>query len=246
MAVIAATIPLLSHLDIKSEDKTITVIENHLADANFIITHLLKQILTESENRVCFVIWHNTVGHYQNVLKRLGVDLLKKVDDGDVVILQGLNKLLEQILSDECAIAFQEEELFEEIRVSVSNLTKDNHNVYLVVDDFSHLFDIGLNLEQVLKFVNRCTNLTNNKLVSVVLGSHVSDNSDGIIVNSLKYTSDVSVVVSTLKTGRSRDVTGVIDVIRNRIDKVDTYHFQATEKEIKTFCPGQSLNFLYK
>lgn len=244
----STTIPLLTHLAIKPEDKIVTVIENELADANFIITHLLKQIISES-NKVCLVIWHNSLGHYQNVLKRLGVDLLKKVNDGDVVVLQGLQKLLEEIVNDGDVAALREqvsEMFFEEIDKAIGDFVKNNNNVYLVLDDFSHLFDLGVSLQRVLTFVNKCVNLTNNDRVSIVLGSHVSDKNDLIIVNSLRYTSDVAIVVSTLKTGRSRDVTGVIDVFRSRIEKRDTYHFQATDKEIRTFCPGQSLNFLYK
>lgn len=240
----ATAAPLLAHLAIKPEDKTITVIEHELADANFIITHLLKQILNES-NKVCFVIWHNSLGHYQNVLKRLGVDLLKKVEEGEVVVLQGLKRLLEEIVNDGDAAVLQEV-FFEEVKESVGRFVKNNENVFLVVDDFSHLFDLGVGLREVLGFVNKCMNLANDGRVSVVLGGHVSDRSDRIVANSLTYTSDVTIGVSTLKTGRSRDVTGVIDVVRNRVDKVDTFHYQATEKEIRTFCPGQSLNFLYK
>lgn len=242
------TAPLLTYLAIKPEDKTITVIENELADANFIITHLLKQILDQS-NKVCFVIWHNSLGHYQNVLKRLGVDLLKKIEDGEVMIIQGLKRLFDEIVNEGDFATLQEsvvDMLYNDIKKCVSNFLENNDNVYVIIDDFSHLFDLGVSLQKVLIFVNKCMNLVNEERVSVVLGSHVSDKNDRIIANSLTYTSDVTVVVSTLKTGRSRDVTGVIDVIRNRVDKVDTYHYQATEKEIRTFCPGQSLNFLYK
>lgn len=239
---------LLTHLDIKLEDKTITVIEKDLADANFIITHLIKQIL-ERSSKICFVIWHNSLGHYQNVLKRLGIDLLKKVEEGEVVVLQGLKKLLEEIVNDGDVVRLQEqltEIIFDEIKNTVGDLAKNNHNVHLVIDDYSHLFDLGVNLQKILTFVNQCMNLTNNQLVSVVLGTHVSDNSDRVVANSLTYTADVTITVSTLTTGRSRDVTGVIDVIRNRIGGTDVYHYKATEKEIKSFCPGQSLNYLYK
>lgn len=240
--------PLLAHLAIKPDDKTITVIEHELADANFIITHLLKQFLSESK-KVCFVIWHNSLGHYQNVMKRLGVDLLKKLEDGEVVVVQGLKRLLDEIVNDGDVAALREtiaEVFFEEVKKSVGGFVKNNENVYLIVDDYSHLFDLGVGLREVLGFVNKCVNLGNDERVCVVLGTHVSDKSDKIVANSLTYASDVTIVVSTLKTGRSRDVTGVIDVVRNRVDRVDTFHYQATEKEIRSFCPGQSLNFLYK
>lgn len=240
---------LLTHLAITPTDRTITIIEHELADANFILTHLIKQILSNQSNRLLFVICHNTLGHYQNVLKRLGIDLMKRIDDGDVVVMQGLKTLLDEILDDggDGGVLRDKitEVVFDEIQKTVDDFTQ-NHNVFVMVDDFSHLFDLGVDLRKVLTFVNRCMNLTNNERVSVVLGSHVSDNSDRVVVNNLTYTSDVTVVVSTLKTGRSRDVTGVIDIIRNRVDKRDTYHYLATEKEIKTFCPGQSLNYLYK
>lgn len=239
---------LLAHLNIKPEDRTIAIIENVLADGNFIITHALKQILDRS-SKVCFVIWHNTLGHYQNVLKKLGVDLLKKIEDGEVVVLQGLKRLLDELVNDGDVVALQEqltETIFRDIKKVVDDFARNQQSVHLVIDDYSHLFDLGVSLQKVLTFVNKCINLTNNEVVSVVIGTHVSDNSDRIIANSLTYTTDLTIVVSVLKTGRSREVTGVIDVLRTRLDTVDTYHYKATEKEIKSFCPGQSLNYLYK
>lgn len=237
---------LLTCLDITPSDKIVTILEHNLADANFIVSHLLKQGL-ELRRKICFVILHNTVGHYQNVLKRLGLDLLKKKEEGEVVIIEPLKELLESIVNDGNVACVQEqlpERIFFDIESTLHAFV--DCEMQVIIDDFSHLMDLGATTRELLGFVNRCVNLTNDDRVSVVMCMHVADNSDGVIGKGLTYISDTTMVVRALKTGRSRDVTGVIDVMRNRANTVDTYHYKATDKEIKTFSPGQSLNYLYK
>lgn len=64
---------VLTHLDLNSDDKIIAIRENKLSDANFILTSLISKTFSD-QNSLCLVILHNTLGHYQNVGKRLGYD----------------------------------------------------------------------------------------------------------------------------------------------------------------------------
>lgn len=239
---------LLTCLDVSTDDKILVVIEDGLADANFIVTHLIKDVL-EKNNKLCLVIVHNTIGHYHNVLKRLGCDLLKKVEQGYVKVVEPLKTLAEDIanggvIDNNYSEQFVER-LFFNINSELEKITEDSENIYLIIDDLSHLYDLTGNLHSVTYFLNRCVNFTNNSRFSVVIGVHVSDNNDSIIRNSLGHVCDLMIEVSGLKTGRTRNVTGVIDIHRMRTGRKDTYHYQATEKEIKPFCPGEAVNYLY-
>lgn len=92
--------PVLSSLKVKPEDKIIFVRENALADSNFIITHLIKQLLFQ-QCRICFLMMHNNFEHYQTVGKKLGYDLQQVVDKGDVKVIDPLEELVESIGRDE-------------------------------------------------------------------------------------------------------------------------------------------------
>lgn len=240
---------LLACLDVSRDDKIVAVIEDGLADANFIVTHLIKDIL-ENNDKLCLVILHNTIGHYHNVLKRLGCDLLKKVEQGYVKVLEPLKTLADNIESGDVLDSNYSGQfinnLFSNISSGLEKLNSTSESVYLVIDDLSHLFDLTGNLQSVAHFLNQCVNITNDSIFSVIIGVHVSDGNDKIIRNSLAHVCDLMIEVSSLKTGRTRNVTGVIDIHRMRTEKKDTYHYQATEKEIKPFCPGESVNYLQR
>lgn len=239
---------LLTCLDVTPDDKIIAVIEDGHSDANFILTHLIKDIL-EKPNKLCLAILHNTIGHYHNVLKRLGCDLLKKVQHGDVHLVEPLKTLAEDLASGSISVNYPEQfltSLFLNIESALQQLDSDSKHVYLVIDDLSHLLDLtGGDLKSVTCFLNKCMYITDKLKFSVVMGVHVSDANDRIIRNSLGHVCDLMIEVSTLKTGRTRNVTGVIDIHRMRTGKKDVYHYQATEKEIKPFCPGEAVNYLY-
>lgn len=237
---------LLAYLDVKATDKVVTVSEDGHSDANFIITHLVKDSL-EKSSKLCLVVLHNTLGHYHNVLKRLNCDLLKNIQEEKIIVLEPLKTLIEDVVKGNTDIIDVElfiSRLYSDINSAMEKLlTSSTAEVHFVIDDISHLSDLGGDIKLTLPFINRLINFTNDDRIRVVVGVHVSDHADKIVRNSLAYVSDLFVETSVLTTGRSRNVTGVIDVHRSG---KDTYHYKATEKEIKVFCPGESLYHLYK
>lgn len=244
---------LLTYLDVTADDRIVAVIEDGLADANFVVTHLIRDIL-EKSNKLCLVLLHNTIGHYHNILKRLGCDFLKRVEAGDIQILEPLKNLTDDIVSGQNVFdsSYSKQHLISQLFSDISSgiekfsTSSESHHIHLVIDDISHLLVLLGDLKSVKSFLNRCVNFTNNSNVSVIIAVHVSDELDRIIRNSLGHVCDLMIEVSTLKTGRTRNVTGVIDIHRMRTGKKDTYHYQSTEKEIKPFCPGESVKYLYR
>lgn len=240
--------PVLSALQIKNTDRIISVRENADTDSNFILTHLMKQILYE-KNKLCLVNFHHPLEHYQNIGKKLGYDLLQAVEDKEVTIIDPLNGIAECIGLEEDY--FREDKdnivkcLYLDIRKNLEQLLVDgNHQVYLLIDDLSHLSDLAVELSDIIAFVHYCINLINNERISVILSNHVSSNKDEIISNDLQYTADVYIEISPLKTGKSADVTGFLTIEKN-FQKTQ-YQYKAYDRGIKTFRPGESIYHLYK
>lgn len=242
--------PVLASLDIKASDKIISIKENGNIDSNFIITHLIKQILLEN-NKLCFVVLHNTLGHYHNVGKRLGYDFLKKVEDGTIRTIEPLRDIAEDIGNESKYLIEDKElivkDLFTNINNHIQELVASTPNrVYLIIDDISHLLDLGIDLKYIISFINCCLGLVNNDKISVVVNTHVCGKLDEIICNNLNYVSDVVIEIFPLKTGISREVTGVMNV--EKLSNVEgiQFHFKAYDKGIKTFHLGESVYNLYK
>ncbi|XP_023029290.1 elongator complex protein 6 [Leptinotarsa decemlineata] len=240
--------PVLSALQIRFSDRIIAVRENSTADSNFIITHLIKQILYE-KNRLCLVSFHNTFEHYQNVGKKLGYDLLKAVQDGDMRIIEPMNDIVDDIGLEERYFQDDKENivkcLYFDIKKNLDEMTENSgKQAYLIVDDVSHLHDLGIENSQIVNFVNYLVNLISNENISVILNNHVASKYDEIISNNMEYVADVHIEVSALKTGKSQDVTGLLTV-KTRSNK-NHFQFKAFDRGIKTFHPGESLHFLYK
>ncbi|KAJ8979400.1 hypothetical protein NQ317_015829 [Molorchus minor] len=228
--------PVLSALKIKPQDKIISIRENLTADSNFILTHLIKQILYE-KNRLCLVSFHNPVEHYQYVGKKLGYDLLKAVEDNVVKIVEPISDIVENIGLEENYLQEDKENLvkcfYHDIKRCLSDISTEETQTYLMVDDLSHLLDLGVDLSVIINFVNYCVNFINNDRVSVVLNSHVSSKIDEIIANNLQYIADVHIEVSPLNTGRSTDVTGFLTVERST--GKSRYHYKAFDRGDKNF-----------
>jgi len=241
--------PVLSSLKIRPDDKIIFVRENSFADSNFVITHLLKQLLYD-KSRICFLTLHNSFDHYQNVGKKLGYDLKQVVDKGQVKIIDPLEEVVENIgLELEVNGEDPKSQILKCIFASIKNdvsgfLSNEDHPVCLVIDDLSHFLDLGLEISEVVDFTNRCINLTSDKHVFAVINSHVSSKADLIVANSIQYVCDVFVCVSSLTTGKSTDITGVMTVHRGQNE--NRYHFRAYDRGVKTFHPGETIYNLYK
>lgn len=238
---------VLSALQIDGQDKIVSIKENMNADSNFIITHLIKQIIYE-KNRLCLVIFHNTIEHYQCIGKKLGYDLLKAMDEGIVKVIDPLKDIAENIDRDDEYLQENKEslvkQLYFDIKGNLDSIKIDSKLVYLIIDDFSHLHDLDVGIKETLRFLHYCVNLINCNNICVIFNNHVSTIIDDIISNNLEYLADIHIEVSSLKTGNSPDVTGLLSVRRK--SAINRYHYKAFDRGVKTFHPGESIHHLYK
>ncbi|GLV44818.1 poly [Carabus blaptoides fortunei] len=243
---------VLTHLDLNSQEKIIAIRENKLSDANFILTSLIAKTFSE-QNTLCFIILHHTLGHYQNVGKRLGYDLIAQISAGQARVIEPMKQIVDDIANTIPVYLQQNKEsvvryLFDQIQQNIDELQKQNGGrvTSLVIDDISHLFDLGVDLKNVLRFLKYCNGLAFNSNVNVVVNCHVNTDIDEIIANLMFHSADVCVNVCALRTGRSRNVSGVLSVskktsTKTNIHQQNTYHFKLTDKDIKLFAPGRAI-----
>ncbi|XP_050299152.1 elongator complex protein 6 [Anthonomus grandis grandis] len=237
--------PVLSSLNIKPEDKIIFIQENSFADSNFIITHLIKQLLYD-KSRACVLTLHNTVEHYQNVGKKLGYDLNQAIQKGEIRIIDPMEELVANIgLNEEDPRSRLLTCLYAALKTHIEQfLLQKEQPVYLIIDDLSHFLDLGLGIPAIINFTNLFINLTSDKNIFAVINSHVSSKSDLIVADSLHYICDLYISVSPLKTGKSSDVSGLMTIQRGEDE--NRYHFRTFDRGVKTFHPGESIYNLYK
>lgn len=240
--------PVLSALQINFNDKIISVRENSNADANFILTHLIKQIFYE-KNKVCLVSLHNSIDHYQNVGKKLGYDLGEALKRNDLCIIDPLNDIVDCIGLEEDYLQEDKDNVVKCLYINIEKninrlLSSASKQVYLIIDDLSHLSDIAIEISEIMSFVNYCISLTDDERIAIILNNHVATNVDEIISKNLHYIADVHIEISSLKTGRSQDVTGLISIERS--SQKNQYQYKAFDRGIKTFHPGESIYHLYQ
>lgn len=242
---------VLAALNVKDTDRIVLVKENELADSNFVLTHLMKQILANSCNKLCLVTLNNTLKHYVTVGKRLGYDLQKKIDQKQVRLVEPIKSIAEDLGTNYMRFINSNREnitkyFLKNIDNELSILEDEddkNQNLYLIIDDLSYLLDMNVSMDFILSFTNGCLNI--EKCTSII-NCHIANKFDEILSNSLEYVADVVVEVSQLKTGRSVDVTGVFTVRRNNDEhnEGNVYHYKTYDRGIKTFKPGETLKFL--
>lgn len=239
---------LLDLLSIHDSDNVILIKESNLADSNFVLTHFMRKALECDSNRLCFVLMHNTLGHYQNVQKKLGMDLINKVNCGHVAVLDLLTSVFNNLVFSRRKYTERLNEnfikhIYKEIedKIGVLKRTSGADQIIVIIEDMSKLLDFGLDLANSNIFLQYLVNFAHDHdYVKIIINTHVGDKDDGLLSNAIEYASDVTISVNALKTGRSSDVTGILKIKRHEgnFDEL-TYHYKATDKSIRTFRPGE-------
>ncbi|KAL1488951.1 hypothetical protein ABEB36_014735 [Hypothenemus hampei] len=228
---------VLRNLNISLENKIIFIKESPLADANFLISYILKSLVQENKN-ICFVTLHNNLEHYQSVGKKLGYNL-ECVNNDNFTLINPLENLIETLT--EASL----DSIFDSIQNEIRNFRKSNDRpIYVVIDDLSHFIDLGLDITEIIRFINDCVNLTSDPNTFFVINSHVSSQKDLILAHSVQYVCNLFINVSALKTGKSSDISGVIKIQKQ--DEENVYHYKVFDRGVKTFFPGETIYNFYK
>jgi len=186
--------------------------------------------------KVVLVGLDQTFGHYHSVGMKLGYNLHKLREEGSVVFVDGTKMILPSVLGVETI--FSPERGLEEFFLAVSKLLSDN--CILIIDNISVLSALGFSSRELLMLMSKLTDQV-ERLAGQMLCT-VSGEPDSF-TNSLHRRSAITFTVQDLSTGKSRDVSGHLN-IKRRVElgefEAQDFHFRIEEKNVRIFPPGTS------
>lgn len=246
----------------------IFVEEHHQADANFVL-HAVASHCRDTNKIICFALFHNTFGHFHNVGMKLGYNLRKELNSS-VRVFEPLKIISKNIhcenssqINDEKPLEFDVRNKSNELVKQLVHVIKDecvtmkkcltNQKVYLIIDDLSHLFNIGLNIQDVWLFIRYLRSFVNlEPHLTLCVTSHVYKAQElcqqNLIAVGLRYFAELVINVQPLETGFSKSVSGKIIVnwksqrerLRFKWPEEMIYLFKLSDRQVKLFAPGSS------
>ena len=136
------------------------------------------------------------------------------------------------------------------IKEKIEKLIKTKRTVCLVIDDATDLLSLGIPVKDVLSFFHYCRVLLESVVgLSFIILTHITegDEEQRLVTASVGHVADTIVTISSLKTGQSSYISGVLKVIHKKLDKSITrhdwnkqnvYHFKLLDRQVKVFAPG--------
>ncbi|KAK2586289.1 hypothetical protein KPH14_001542 [Odynerus spinipes] len=246
--------------------KIVLIEEQHGCDANFLVSALISNALKKNYG-LCFVLFHNTFDHYHNISMRTGYNLTALKEKGKVAVVESMKELVCNINAmcmdidkkvqnsnedNKCSGMNVVHNLFKLLKESYNEVEKESESVLIIIDDISHLFDLGLSLRDSLYFVRYIRSLMeSHSTTQLCIVAHTYEGDlqscvPDVVCNSLKYMAHLILVVEPLKTGHSSDASGKVTVCWN-IDSVRSeYHwtermiylYKLLDWHVKIFAPG--------
>ena len=135
--------------------------------------------------------------------------------------------------------AIMMQDLFHKIRSKLLKMSENFKSLCLIIGNINDIVLTGVSMSQLFIFIDCLQGLMSEiNGLSIVISTHVSnDDSERLMGAFLRHASDLSVTVSGLQTGLSKDVSGILSVSKN--DALpSTYHFRLMDRQIKIFSPG--------
>lgn len=224
--------------------------EQHNSNANFILHAIVSHC--RSENYItCFVLFHNTFAHYHNVGMKLGYNLRKFLNE-TVRIIEPL-KMIASSMDKDLGLDLMKK-LAHSIREQCINTKKerDDQKIFVIIDDLSHLLDVGLTLEEVWLFLRYLRTFINEEpLMTLVILCHTfKDNClPNLLEKGLRHFAQLAVTVQPLGAGKATNVSGRMIVSwKSDVDRLkfkwpdETVHlFKLYDRQVKLFEPGSSV-----
>lgn len=246
--------------------------EHHNADANFVL-HAITSHCRDTNKIVCFALFHNTFGHFHNVGMKLGYNLKKELNSS-VRVVEPLKIVSKNIHrenkehatqgTDDKLLEFDVKKKGNDLVKQLAQVIKDycisirkgliNQKVYLIIDDLSHLFDLGLNVQDIWLFIRYLRSFVNlEPHLTLCIASHVYKASQevcqpNVAAICLRHFADLVINVQPLETGFSRNVSGKMIVnwksqqerLKFKWSEEMVYFFKLSDRQVKLFAPGSS------
>lgn len=251
---------------VNMDGKMILIKEQHGTNANFLVNAVLSNVLKKG-NAVCLVHCHNTFGHYHNVGTRFGYNLLSLKAKGQITLVEPMKIVAsniadiyegsvdgENIIADIISREHVDivHKLFTCIREKYEEAAKFNTSVVLIIDDISHLFDLGLSVRDVMCFIRYLRSFMASYSTSqlcILVHTYQEDpkiSDIDMVANCLEHMTHLCTTTKPLMTGYSGDASGKLtihwrrDSIRSKWAEKTKCLFKLLDWQVKLYAPGEA------
>jgi len=217
------------------------------ADGSFLLQHFLTLFL-ESSKTVCFVGLEQSLFHYFNIARKLGVNLSTEYEKGRFSFINGLSQSLSRTQTNQVDAApppfpvtlfsFQSSlrELYNKFTETIAS---SKSHACIIIDNVNILF-YTYPQPEVLEFLQYCRLLVQKHQASLVVLAH--SDCDDFGVKTLKYKTDWIFECCGLGSGVSRDIHGIVSIFKKSLQEHQklerTLQYKILENNVKFFPPG--------
>ncbi|EFN87839.1 uncharacterized protein LOC105192419 [Harpegnathos saltator] len=250
------------------DGKMVLIEEQHGTNANFLVNAILSDTLKKG-NAVCLVHCHNTFGHYHNIGVRFGYNLLSLKAEGQVTVVEPM-KIVASNVIDICKDSIDNEKiiadiisqehkdivyrLFRCIKEKCEEAANFNASVVLVIDDISHLFNLGLSVHDVMYLIRYLRSfMASHGISQLYILTHTYQEDPKIsdadmVANCFKHMAHLCVTTEPLITGHSSDASGKLTICWRTNSIRSKYHwpekiiylFKLLDWQVKIYAPGKT------
>lgn len=227
-------------LDVKSfQGLFIHIHEDQDQLGAFLIHHFLSCGL-QMDRSILFLGLEQSLGHYHSVSLKLGRNLLKSRSAGQVMFLEVLKEFAATYREGLLSV----DRLQQKVRAGVEELlnARPGKGLMIIIDKLSLLQSYGLTNADVLSLVRDILSTSMEHDATLVILTRASD--ADTLNNYLSYHAETNVHVWPLKTGRSKNVTGNLQLESPGTCKEGRYQFMVEEKNVRIFALGASRGVL--
>lgn len=214
--------------------------------------HSLLALSAKSKRKVLLVSFGQVLGYYHSIGTRLGWNPNASISSCSLQFIGGLQVVKDAFLDPEGLNIFSFihgnnhfclSSLLSEIE---STITKwHNEQFTVVLDELHHLCSIGIETKDIVKFFQSCHSLVQACLggAFIVTTGVFCENSDETKCSKLfAHWSDLVLTEKGLKTGRSKDISGILAVNWNIPPfSEQLYHYKCFDRGIRMFAPGTAV-----
>lgn len=132
--------------------------------------------------------------------------------------------------------------LFLNVRNKLIKMKENFKSVCLIMGNINDIVTSGVSIADTFVFINYLQGLLSEiSNMSLVISTHVTDEdeSERLLGAFIQSSSDLTVTVSGLQTGLSKDVSGCLSVWGQSVPS-GTYHYRLMDRQVKMFSPGSS------
>ena len=196
------------------------------AESSFLLHHFVSFLLRGATDSVCLLSFTQTFNHFNSVGNKIGANLTAATKQGKLLFLDGLRSLGSVVnpdipRGDKASFAdstgrLDIQVLLKFIIDSLDNL-KTNSRKFpnLIIDNLSVLIDLGCSTKDVIFMVHYlrsyCSDCQGNMMVLGVNNDLAEEDEDNNkLWNYIQHFSYLSLTVSGLDTGYSKEVHGQV------------------------------------